>query len=102
MRIQILTHFLGQTFTLSFPSPEILGLSIKYELSRRFHDKLPLTRISLLYDGKQLHDDAYLNCSGSLMVRASLHQAICGGKGGFGAMLRYFYKLVSGNCLIVV
>ena len=89
MFTQVLIHFLGQTFTLSFPTPAVLGLAIKHEISRRFLQKIPHTRISLIHDGKPFHDEASLHCSGSLMVRATLHQAICGGKGGFGAILRY-------------
>ena len=89
MMTQVLTHFMGQTYTLTFPSLNVKGLDIKHELSRKFHQPLPTSRISLLYDGKLLLDDGSFDSTGSLVIRASFEKAISGGKGGFGATLRY-------------
>lgn len=53
-------------------------------------EKIPVERILLQQNGKILQDDYELNGEGdeTIVLRATISSAICGGKGGFGAMLR--------------
>ena len=91
MVTQVIAHFLDKTWVLQFHAVEVPALSIKRVISQRLQHGIPPSRISLLHDGKVLDDEEYLNSSGSMIIRASPRKALSGGKGGFGAMLRYLH-----------
>ena len=85
--MQLIVQF-NEAHSLSFDGVPC-GLAIKDELSLR--EGIPKDIILLRVDGVVLGDQEYVSLDASV-VRASVSNALAGGKGGFGAMLRSLAK----------
>eukprot|EP01032_Pedospumella_encystans_P007668 gene7668-9174_t len=85
---QLIVQF-EQTHIFSFDGL-LTGRDIK---NRLFEEEgVPADLIALSIDDLNVSDDELVNNDDSLIIRASLLSALCGGKGGFGAQLRALAK----------
>lgn len=93
MMVQCLTYFLDRVYTLSL-NDDILytGSSIKSLLVEKLEQKVPFDRLLVTSNGKAVGDEQSLEYINALVLRVTICNALVGGKGGFGAMLRAMSK----------